>query len=105
MEVSHSFFGSLCLTCASVRFLPNFTQFYFICIILALSNRPFKKKYYIVFCVLNCFLLWKSSEPKGNFSFDEFIMNSTILLFLYFVITVFLHISHSYITHSFLLKR
>ena len=44
-------------------------------------------------------------NQKRKKSFDEFIMNSTILLYLYFVIIVFLHISHSYITHSFLLKR
>ena len=29
------------------------------------------------------FLLWKSSDPKGKFSFDAFIMNDKVLLYLY----------------------
>ena len=51
--------------------------------------------YLFVYCYLlmsnclNCPFLWNFSDPKGKFSFDAFIMNNNVLLYLYSVIDTF----------------
>ena len=46
--------------------------------------------YLIMLNCLNCpFLLLNSSDPKGRFSFDAFIMNNNVLLCLYSVTDTF----------------